>query len=209
MSTPDPVRDQVLDLAGRLAGIRRDEWDMASLCDGWRIRDVCAHLIAGEQGAFTFAAVVAGMVRYRGSFDRWLAVDGRSRGQQDPSTILADLRVVATSRPAPPRSGQLRALTHVLVHGQDMCRPLGIDRDLPEADLVAVAGFVSTSIIFRAKRRISGLRLEASDLEWTFGQGPVVVGRAEALIMTMAGRAAALDELAGEGAESLRQSFGR
>jgi uncharacterized protein (TIGR03083 family) len=101
----------------------------------------------------------------------------------------------------------VRALTHVVVHGQDVCRPLGITRDLPEAHLLAVADFVATSIVFRAQKRIAGVKLVASDMPWSRGEGPEVTGPAEALVMTMAGRASALDQLSGEGIDDLRQAF--
>ena len=89
---------------------------------------------------------------------------------------------------------------HVLVHGQDICRPLGIKRDLPEAHLVPVADFVKNDVhIFGAKKRIAGLALTATDVDWSHGSGPEVTGPAEALVMMMAGRMIALDDLSGEG----------
>jgi hypothetical protein len=85
-----------------------------------------------------------------------------------------------------------------------MCRPLGISRDLPEAHLVAVADFVKDDArIFGAKKRIVGLRLTATDMDWSHGNGPEVTGPAEALVMMMAGRLVALDDLSGEGKAAL------
>ena len=93
---------------------------------------------------------------------------------------------------------------HVLIHGQDMCRPLGIRRDLPEAHLVPVADFVKEDVhLFGAKKRIAGLKLMATDMEWSHGNGPEVTGPAEALVMMMAGRLVALDDLTGEGMTTL------
>jgi hypothetical protein len=62
---------------------------------------------------------------------------------------------------------------------------------------------VTTSFIFRAKKRIAGFTLTATDIDWSHGQGPEVLGPAEALVMMMAGRAAALDDLWGEGKAAL------
>jgi uncharacterized protein (TIGR03083 family) len=93
---------------------------------------------------------------------------------------------------------------HVLIHGQDMCRPLGIKRDLPEAHLVPVADLVRDDVhIFGAKKRIAGLKLIATDMDWSHGNGPEVTGPAEALVMAMAGRLVALDDLSGEGTAAL------
>jgi len=89
---------------------------------------------------------------------------------------------------------------HVLIHGQDICRPLDIKRDLPEAHLVSVADFVKNDVhVFGAKKRIDGLKLTATDMDWFHGNGPEVAGPAEALVMMMAGRLVALDDLSGEG----------
>ena len=93
---------------------------------------------------------------------------------------------------------------HVLIHGQDMCRLLGITRDLPEAHLVPVANLVKNDIhLFGAKTRIAGLKLTATDMDWSHGSGPEVRVPAEALVMMMAGRLVALDDLSGEGRSTL------
>jgi uncharacterized protein (TIGR03083 family) len=207
MGTPDAVRDAIEDLARQLESIERSQWDIGSLCEGWRIRDVCAHVVAGEQGAFGPGAVLTGMLRHRGDYNRWLASDGRERGRRDPAVILTELRDAAMNRRVQAPKREVRALTHVVVHGQDMCRPLGIRRDIPEADLVAVADFVARSIIFRAKRHLVGLRLVATDIDWSYGNGPSVTGSGEALVMSMAGRRSALADLSGEGADAFRRSF--
>jgi uncharacterized protein (TIGR03083 family) len=95
---------------------------------------------------------------------------------------------------------------HVLIHGQDICRPLGIRRELPPAHLLAVAEFVKDDVQrFGAKKRIEGFTLRATDMDWSHGQGPAVLGPAEALVMMMAGRSAALDDLSGEGTAELRE----
>ena len=93
---------------------------------------------------------------------------------------------------------------HVLIHGQDMCRPLGIQRDLPLTHLVPVADFVKNdTFIFGATKRIAGLKLVATDMDWSHGNGPEVLGPAEALVMMMAGRMVAVDDLSGEGKAAL------
>ncbi len=117
--------------------------------------------------------------------------------------ILKALRSAAANRKATTGAASVTALAHVLIHGQDVCRPLGIKRELPRTHLLPVADFVTTSFIFRAKRRIAGFTLTATDMDWSHGQGPEVLGPAEALLMMMAGRSAALDNLSGEGKAAL------
>jgi uncharacterized protein (TIGR03083 family) len=144
------------------------------------------------------------MLRHGFNYNRWVAADGQVRGQQDPAVVLKALRNAADNRKALPGSRPVRGLMHVLVHGQDICRPLGITRDLPRAHLVPVADFVKDDVhIFGAKKRIAGLKLTATDMDWSHGNGPEVTGPAEALVMMMAGRLAAVDDLSGEGKAAL------
>jgi len=200
----DPERDEMLDLAERLADLDDEQWNSPSLCAQWRIRDVLAHLTAGAEGAFGVGAIFGGMLRHGFNYNRWVAADGQVRGQQDPAVVLEALRNAAANRRALPGARPVRSLMHVLVHGQDMCRPLGIKRDLPEAHLVPVADFVKDDVhIFGAKKRIAGLKLTAADMDWSHGTGPEVTGPAEALVMMMAGRLVALDDLSGEGKAAL------
>lgn len=202
------VREQTLDLAARLASLGEADWNSASLCAGWRVRDVLAHVVAGAQGAFGVRAVVGGLVRHRFDYNAWIAADGQRRGALDPSLILNAFRGTADEYGSSSAGSPIRSLTHVLVHGQDICRPLGIKRDLAEGHLVLVADFVATSFIFRAKKHTSGLTLTATDVEWSRGTGPGVSGPAEALVMVMAGRMSAVDDLSGEGLHRLRTAVG-
>lgn len=200
METWEAERDEMIDLAQRLAELNEEQWNSPSLCALWRIRDVLAHVTAGAEGAFGAGAIVGGMLRHGFNYNRWVAADGRARGRQDPAVVLEALRNATANRQARPGARPVRGLMHVLVHGQDICRPLRITRDLPEAHLVPVADFVKDDVhIFGAKKRIAGLKLTATDMDWSHGNGPEVTGPAEALVMTMAGRLAALDDLSGEG----------
>jgi uncharacterized protein (TIGR03083 family) len=197
------VPDEMLDLADRLVGLDVEQWNSPSLCAQWRIRDVLAHLTAGAEGAFGVRAIVGGMLRHGFNYNRWVAADGQVRGRQDPAVILKAFRDAAANRNAPPRR-PVTGLMHVLIHGQDICRPLGIKRDLSVAHLIPVADFVKNdSHIFGTKKRIAGLRLTATDMDWSYGNGPEVTGPAEALVMMMAGRLVALDDLSGEGKATL------
>jgi uncharacterized protein (TIGR03083 family) len=198
----DAVRGEMLDLAERLADLEDEQWNSPSLCDQWRIRDVLAHVTAGAEGAFGVGWIFRSMFRHGFNYNRWVAADGQVRGQQDPAVILKALRNAAANRKAPSRP--VKSLMHVLIHGQDICRPLGIKRDLPDAHLLPVADFVKDDVhIFGAKKRIAGLELTATDMDWSHGSGPEVTGPAEALVMMMAGRLVALDDLSGAGKAAL------
>jgi uncharacterized protein (TIGR03083 family) len=205
----DAVRAETLDLAERLAELDNEQWNSPSLCGQWRVRDVLAHMTAGAEGAFGVGWIVRSMLRHGFSYNRWVAVDGRTRGEQDPVVVLEAFRTTAVG---PPGSRPVNSLMHVLIHGQDICRPLGIRRELPESHVATVADFVKDDrFIFRTKKRIAGCRLVATDMDWSCGDGLEVSGPAEALVMMMAGRTTALDDLSGEGVAALaaRESAAR
>jgi len=194
----------MLDLAERLAQLDDEKWNSPSLCAEWRVRDVVAHLIAGEEGVFGIGWALRSIVRQGFNYNRWVAADAQRRGQHDPGVLLDALRNAADARTVAPGGPPVKSLMHVLIHGQDICRPLGITRQLPEAHLLEVADFVKDDrFIFGAKKRIAGCKLTATDLDWTHGRGPDVTGPAEALVMMMAGRLVALDDLSGEGKATL------
>ena len=200
METSKAARDEMLDLAHRLSGLDHRLWDTQSLCSRWRIRDVLAHLVAGADGAFGFAAVASGLVRHRFDYHGWVAADGQARGQQDPVLLLQGLQRVARTRD---HTGP-RGLMHVVVHGQDMCRPLRISRGLPLPHLAVAADVLAGDrLIVGARRRITGVTLIATDTAWRHGRGPEVSGPLEARVMMMAGRSVALDDLVGEGKSAL------
>jgi uncharacterized protein (TIGR03083 family) len=124
------VRTETLDLGERLAELNHEQWDLPSLCSAWRIRDVLAHMTAGAEGAFGPRAIFGGLLRHGFDYNRWIAVDGQRRGQQEPAAILRAFRATAAEYPGSASGKPITALAHVLVHGQDICRPLGIQRDL-------------------------------------------------------------------------------
>ena len=199
----DAVREERLGLAERLATLTPEQWDSPSLCSEWHIRDVLGHVTAGAQGLFNTRAVFGGMIRHGFNFNRWMAADGKARGKQDPQITLQALREAAGNRKTPPSVPNVGVLADVVIHTQDICRPLGIERAVPEDHLRPVADFVTTTVGFGAKKRIAGLRLTATDMDWVKGEGPEVTGPAQALVLVMVGRHAALDDLGGEGMATL------
>jgi hypothetical protein len=95
-------------------------------------------------------------------------------------------------------------LGEAVVHGEDVRRPLGVKREYPSETLVMVADFYKGSnLLLGARRRISGLRLEATDATWTSGDGLEVTGTLLSLILAMTGRRRAYADLAGEGSATL------
>ncbi len=204
----EAVREERLGLVERLAGIDENQWNMTSLCDQWRIRDVVAHVTAGAQGAFGIGTTLTGLLAHGFNFNRWMAADGRRRGDEDPEQILSALRDAAGLRKSPPGAPTISVLTDVMIHASGHRSTAGPSARLFQQEhWLPVADFVRSTFVFGAKRRTAGLTLRATDMEWSHGSGPEVTGPGEALVMAMAGRAAALGDLAGEGVAMLTARF--
>jgi hypothetical protein len=121
-----------------------------------------------------------------------------------PSETLNRFKSVMNSSKHPPGPADTW-LGEVLVHSEDIRRPLGIQHAYPLPAAVQVANFYKNSnLLIGAKRRISGLRLRATDINWSDGEGPEVAGPIMSLVVAMTGRKAALDDLEGEGVGMLR-----
>ena len=193
-------------LADRVAALPDSAWDAPSLCDAWRVREVVAHLTLAHTGPGR-AAVEA--VRARGSFDRMIRDSALRRAATPRSELVAALRAMVGSRRRAPGISPLEPLLDVLVHGQDIALPLGLERSMPLDAATTAATRVWTapwpvSQAFSARRRLRGLQLVADDVDWSVGDGTRVEGPVEALLLVLTGRAAAVaDRLRGPGAPLL------
>jgi uncharacterized protein (TIGR03083 family) len=181
------------------------QWDQPSLCDGWTVHSVAAHLV--DVARTTRLGFVVDMARARFDFDRQNA-NGieRARGAT-PQRTLERLRQAASRTATPPAPIDTRIVEEV-VHGEDIRRPLGIVRAYPrEAVVRALRQQARTSASFGgAKELVARVRLTATDADLTIGDGPEVRGPALALLLAISGRRVALDELDGE--RSLMYDFG-
>lgn len=54
------------------------------------------------------------------------------------------------------------------------------------------------------RKRIAGVKLQATDADWSIGSGPEVSGPMVSLVLAIAGRAGALKDLSGKGLATLR-----
>ncbi|MCK9793099.1 maleylpyruvate isomerase family mycothiol-dependent enzyme [Isoptericola sp. 4D.3] len=189
-------------LADELSGLGDAAWRTPSLCEGWTVEDVVAHLTAGASlGRWAWLRSIAGA---RLDPDLHNARRLAERRGATPAETLARFRGVATSSVAP--SGHTAAwLGEVVVHGQDVRTPLGLSRTPPVAATTAVARFFATRDFTVSGRSVArGLRLEATDGPFVHGDGPVVRGSTLALVMVLAGRASFCGELTGDGAAVVR-----
>ena len=189
-------------LADDLAELDDHQWARQSLCGRWTVEEVVAHLTAAASiGRLRWLVSVVGA---RFDFDEHNTRRLAEHRGRTPAETLERFRRIVTSTTAP--SGHIAAwLGEVIVHAQDIRRPLGILREPSVEAATEVAKFyASRDFAVPSRRRIDGLRLEATDGPFTVGTGPLVTGTTIALTMAMAGRIAYLDDLSGPGARALR-----
>ena len=189
-------------LAADLADLTGRQWATPSLCTGFTVRQVLAHLTAGA--SLSPVRWLAGVIRCRFDFDKQVAMRLAEQLDSTPAETLARFRRVVTSTIKPPLP-TAAMLGETIVHGEDIRRPLGIHRDYPITTLTQLAIYYQgTDLPVLTRRRIAGLRLQASDGPFATGSGPLVSGSSLALIMAMAGRVTYCDELDGDGVATLR-----
>lgn len=190
-------------LATDLSSLTDQQWSSESLCDGWSVHQVLGHLTAtAKMTPPKFFTKLAGS-GFR--FNAMSAKDIARETAGTPADTLAEFRTQLTAATRPP--GPVDAmLGEVIVHGEDIRRPLGIKHTYPTEAVTRAADFYRASnLLIGAKRRIAGLRLQATDADWQAGEGPEVSGPVLSLLLAMTGRKAALDDLSGEGLATLRE----
>jgi uncharacterized protein (TIGR03083 family) len=189
-------------LASDLTGMPAERWSTQSLCSGWTVRDVLAHMTATAK--VTPASFFPKLIGSGFSFERLQAKNiAREEGASPEETLTGFEGVLNSTKrpPGPPES----MLGETIIHSEDIRRALGIPHSYPVDATVQVADFYKRSnLILHSKNRITGVKLRATDTDWSYGNGPEVTGPVIALLLAMTGRKAALDELSGEGVATLR-----
>ncbi|QRY42879.1 maleylpyruvate isomerase family mycothiol-dependent enzyme [Mycolicibacterium boenickei] len=193
------ARDERADLAEFLATLTPEQWQTESLCTGWTVKDVVAHVISYEE------LDLAGLIR---RFAKGRVVHANEVGVAEYSTMSTDELLEFLNRHLRPQGltagfGGMIGLVDGTVHHQDIRRALGRPRTVPVQRLQRILPRVPGNPRLGAARRIKGLRLRANDIEWEHGSGPEVTGTGEALLLAMTGRRQAAEELTGAGSAIL------
>lgn len=193
-------------LVADLRTLTREQWHSPSLCGEWVVEEVVAHLGAASR---------LGPVRWFRSMAA-ARFDADVHNQRRLEEFLGATSSVTLERFAD--TGTIRlpfrespgGLGELIVHAEDIRKPLGLVRTPDPAGLAAVARFFATKdFAVNSKQQVKGLRLEASDTDFRAGHGPVVVGPLLALVMVMAGRSAFLPDLHGDGVPELSRRIGQ
>jgi uncharacterized protein (TIGR03083 family) len=189
-------------LADDLAKLTPAQWDTPSLCGGWTVRDIVAHLSATASlnpGTFFLNMAKAGF-----NFDRFANAQIDKHRGPDPAATLSEFRGLQNSTSSPP-GPKTSWLGEVVVHGEDLRRPLGISHTYPpDAVREVIDFFKGSNMLIGSKKRVAGLALKATDQDWQHGEGEAVEGPLLSLLLAMTGRSAGCDDLAGPGVPTLR-----
>jgi len=194
-------------LADLLDGLDEDQWERRSLCTEWRVKDVAAHLALTPQSPGVLRIVAEGL-RARGDFNAVNRDVAKTHAVRPPAELVAELRALADSRRKPAITTLDNLLFDTLVHVQDVAIPLGLTATMPlEAAREGVVRVWRMGWPFWARRRLRGLRLIATDVDWTAGEGTETRGPVQALLLLLTGRTgAALPYLSGSGVERLAEA---
>ncbi|WP_152361842.1 maleylpyruvate isomerase family mycothiol-dependent enzyme [Microlunatus speluncae] len=189
-----------------LADLTAEQWETRSLCPDWTVHDVVAHLVdSAKVGRLDF---IRRMITSRFDFDRDNA-NGVARERRDrPEDTLAALAATVELTRTPPADPATR-LVEAFGHGEDIRRPLGLTGSYPATGIGAALNYLARTgvAVGGGKERVSGLRIQATDLDWSTGSGPDLRGRGIDLLLALSGRPAGAAELSGAGLETLTASF--
>lgn len=185
------------DLAELLDGAPAAWWDTPSLCEGWRVREVVAHMTMAAR--YSQEAFMALLAEHGFDFTRLSDAVAERDGALPTGELVGALRSEVMGRWQPPGGGAHGALNHVVIHGLDITVPLGTGRRVPGEtlgilldDLTAGGGHAHFGVA------VAGRLLRATDLDWSYGSGPELRGTGEDLALAMCGRRLPAGRLQGE-----------
>ena len=204
MQIIEMIADERRGLADVLVTLTPEQLATRSLCGAWSVHDIAAHLLMPLVTGLP--TVMLAMVTSAGNFDKVNVVLTARIADRSIEDIAQGMRDKAESAFSPPGMGLEAPLTDLLVHGQDIRRPLGLPREIPPDRAEVSLEFLTKSPRgFVTKGRLAGLALSATDLPFSFGSGAAVGGPAEALLLAMTGRPVALGDLTGDGVAVLSE----
>ena len=206
MDTFDHVAEQRRALVDRLEGLDEEQWRTPSLCEGWEARHVAGHL--NIAWAVSPLRLVGSIVRHRG-YNRANLTLSRELGERPKAELLEGLRTNATVKTRPPGTPPEGVLADVLIHAQDILIPLGTGFDAPDEALGLILGYLTSKKgkMLNPSGGIEGLTYRATDLDWSWGDGPEVTGRAFDLAVALAARASVVERLTGDGVATFAARF--
>ena len=188
------IDEQRIELADFLETLSAEQWNTPSLCQGWTVRDVAVHV---THSAAPWPRFVVEAVRSGFRFNAMVAQAAR-RDTSTPAEVVATLRGMVGGRRRPPGTGVADPLMDVLVHGQDIAIPLGVNRPIAtEPAVLAAQRLWTMGFPFHARKRFRGVQLVADDADFLVGAGEPVTGSMADILLALAGRRDGLARLSG------------
>jgi len=204
-------------LADALSQLSAEQWHGASLCAGW----TPAHVLAHQTMPFriTEAEFMTGMQQCGGDFTKYSDEIAERDSHIPPADLVAVLRENAEHPWAPPGGGLAGALSHDVIHGLDSTWLAGVAYDIPVEAMTMILGMITDPLALPedavvaaevqpgAQRAtlfgfpLDGIKVSATDLEWSTGQGAELRGRGRDLLPLLAGRNISHEMFSGPGAD--------
>jgi uncharacterized protein (TIGR03083 family) len=198
----DTIRDMIAaqraELAEVLTGLPGPSWDEPTLCAGWRVREVVAHITMPFR--FSGRRFALELAKSRGRFKEMAdRVARRDAAEMSPADLTGTVRSNVGHPWKPPGGGFTGALAHDLIHGLDITVPLGLVGPVPEERLrlILPGSLTGRSVKFFGVD-LDGIELRAEDMDWTLGSGAPLEGAAADLLLVLSGRTLPAGRLTGE-----------
>lgn len=185
------IRDETFAKRARLVGLLDEldpnQWSVPSLCAGWRVREVVAHMTMAyrHRGVRFFLGLARSGFRFNEFADRL--------AREDTSTLtdgalLASLRNNIRNPWKPPGGGRIGALSHDVIHGLDITEPLGLPPAPAERIKLVVEQAGEKNLAYFGTD-LTGARLIAEDADLSVGTGPrEVKTSAREILLTVTAR---------------------
>jgi uncharacterized protein (TIGR03083 family) len=207
MTQSNAVRAQISaqrrELVAILTALGDEQWNAPTLCAGWRVREVAAHITMPFR--LTPAMFEHAMAAASGDFNRMADIRARA-----DATIMSTADLIAALNDnvdhpwQPPGGGYPGALSHDLVHGLDITVPLGIDWAVPRDRLRTVLlDLLTPQNLAAFGIDLDRIQLHADDLAWSVGTGAPVTGAGQDVLLAAFGRQLPAGRLRGAGGGSL------
>ncbi len=200
----EEIADECCALADLLEAASLDVWDAPSLCEGWRTREVVAHMTMPVR--YPVPRFMSELEAAGGDFTRLSNTVAARDGSLPPASLVAGLRSDALHTWRPPGGGAQGALVHCVIHGLDITEATGLGRTVPPQRI----GRVLSTLTGPASSNpfgvdLAGVELRADDIPWSYGSGDLLSGPAQVLALVMCGRAVPAGRLSGTDVERFTQ----
>lgn len=183
----DAIAGERAELAALLEGLPSQGWDAPTLCGGWRVREVVAHLTMAYR--YSMPRVLLELAKARGDFNKMADRCARRDAESISSgELVGSLKSNVNNPWKPPGGGYEGALAHDVIHGLDITVALGIDRQVPLDRLKIVLDGIRPKSIRFFGTDLTGVVLRADDLDWSLGSGEPLTGHAQNLLLVPCGR---------------------